>query len=418
MPAATILCVDDEKHNRDLLQAVLVPRGFEVIEAADGPQALEAAKESQPDLILLDVMMPGMDGYAVCRRLKADPALAEIPVLFISALPETKDKVRAFVEGGQDYITKPFQVEEVLARIKTHLELRRAQRKLEKKNKALRKTLEQLKNAQSQLIMSEKMAALGVLAAGVAHEVNNPVNFVKTSFHGLQKDFKDIISVLSFCRSLLSEDGLAALEGYQRQINYEIVMQEIPQLFSHVFGGLQRTEEIVKSLRSFARTDDSLRSKIDIHEVIDSALVILCSRYKNKIKIIKSYGKLPMTCGNVGKLSQILINILVNAIDSVEEEADPSRKCITLTTEMCSKDEKDYAVLHISDMGPGIPQKHIHKIFDPFFTTKPVGKGIGLGLFICNNLIKEHQGFIEVSSSEGQGSTFSIFLPAFQESQR
>ena len=414
-PAPSVLIVDDVLANLSLLSDILKGNGYKVRPAPNGILALQAAKHEPPDIILLDIHMPGMDGFEVCCKLKADPALADIPILFISALSETKDKVRAFGEGGQDYITKPFQLEEVLARVNTHLELRRAQRELEKQNNALREALLQLKTTQNQLIVSEKMAALGVLAAGVAHEINNPINFVKTSFHGLEKDIQDLIALLSYCQMHLDKDRQAAFEDFKKNIDYKTIIQEVPELLGHIFEGLHRTEDIVKSLRSFARTDDLLDNKIDLHEVVDAVLVMLSPRYEKKIQVIKNYGELPLVCGNMGKLSQVFTNVLSNAIDAVEDQGDSARYRITIKSETLLKDGKNYAVLRISDMGMGITPDIVNRIFDPFFTTKPVGKGTGLGLFICKSLIQEHKGFLEVSSPAGEGATFSIFLPACQE---
>ncbi len=412
---AAVLVVDDALENihvllkalKDDCRVMVANTGQKAIEMIQGPAA--------PDLILLDIVMPGLDGYEVCRRIKATPLGRRIPVIFVTGADATENKVQGFSVGGADYITKPFDIDEVRARVRTHLELRSAQQELDQRNSVLQETLVQLKNAQSQLVVSEKMAALGVLAAGVAHEINNPVNFVKTSCHSLEKDIKDLLAVLSFCEGSLDQDKLAALEQFKRQADHETTMRELPELFAHIFEGLQRTEEIVRSLRSFARTDDTLANVIDLREVADAVLVMLRPRYKDHIQVLKNYAPVAMIRGNVGKLSQILINILSNAIDAVEAGGDPERLRITVATEMRQRDGKDYAVLHISDMGPGIPPEIANRIFDPFFTTKPVGRGTGLGLFICSNLIQEHKGFLEVDSPEGKGATFSIVLPACPE---
>jgi C4-dicarboxylate-specific signal transduction histidine kinase len=414
----SILIVDDLVANLNLLKDILQGQGFKVRPATSGRLALDAARHTPPDLILLDINMPEMDGYEVCRAFKADPALAEIPILFISALGDTGDKVRAFNEGGQDYITKPFQVEEVLARVRTHLELCRVRLELKERNASLETALEQLKKAQSHLVISEKMAALGVMAAGVAHEINNPVNFVKSSVHSLHKDMQDLTSLADFCEGRMPAQALTELTEFKRGIEHETLMAEIPELFANILQGLARTEDIVKSLRSFARTDDMMCERVDLREVMDSVLIMLRGRLRDCARIVKRYSDQPQVVGNVGKLSQVFINLLVNAVDAVEAKARlevVSEPVITIETDVESRDGKTYAVLRIADSGSGIAPENLQRVFDPFFTTKPVGKGIGLGLYICGNIIAEHRGFIEIQSQVGAGTTFSILLPASKD---
>jgi len=194
--AGTILVVDGTPANLGLLSSILTKEGYRVRPAPNGRMALRAAHNDPPDLILLDINMPEMDGFEVCRKLKDDVRLTSIPVLFISALTETADKVKAFNTGGLDYITKPFQAEEVLARVDTHLKIRRYQLELNRKSESLQKALDELKAAQDQLVQTEKMASLGVLTAGIAHEINNPINFIKTSAHALSRDMEDIRRLL------------------------------------------------------------------------------------------------------------------------------------------------------------------------------------------------------------------------------
>jgi signal transduction histidine kinase len=414
----SILIVDDVPANLNLLTGILKQRGYKVRPAPSGSLALDAARHAPPDLILLDIHMPEMDGFEVCRRLKAEEGLKEIPVLFISALAETKDKVSAFDAGGVDYITKPFQVEEVLARVRTHLELRQTRRELKRKNKRLKSTVDKLKKTQIQLIQSEKMAALGVLSAGIAHEINNPVNFIKTSTLSLQRDIDDLLKIanfgVSFCRDSMEPES-REIKRLQEDVEYDTILTEIPGLFSSILEGIRRTEEIVRSLRTFARRDETISKAVDLHEIIDSTLIMLRNRYKRTTHVVRDYGQLPPIPCYVGKLSQVLINVLINAIDAIESKESADLQQITIKTEVLEHDNRPYAVVHISDTGTGIPEELIHKVFDPFFTTKEVGKGVGLGLFIVNNIVQEHRGYIEVSSQPGQGTTFSIFLPESQE---
>lgn len=415
---SSILIVDDVPANLNLLTGILKQHGYKVRPAPSGSLALDAARHAPPDLVLLDIHMPEMDGFEVCRRLKADDALKEIPVLFISALTETKDKIQAFEAGGVDYITKPFQVEEVLARVKTHLELRRARRELKKKNKRLKKTLTDLKSTQVRLIQSEKMAALGVLSAGVAHEINNPVNFIKTSILSLQSDVDDLLKVADLgasCCKTVHQSQCLEIQKLQEELEYETILKEIPGLFQSILEGIRRTEEIVRSLRTFARRDEMMSKGVDLHEIIDSALIMLRNRYKKIAEIVRDYGTVPLIPCYVGKTSQVMINVLANAIDAIEKQESSRQHQITIKTEVVEREGHSWVAVHVTDTGAGIPAELIPKVFDPFFTTKEVGKGIGLGLYITSNIVREHKGTIEVASEPGQGATFSIFLPEHQE---
>lgn len=407
----SILIVDDLVANLNLLKDILHGDGFKVRPATSGRLALEAARHTPPDLVLLDVNMPEMNGYEVCKAFKNDPNLAEIPILFISALGEMDDKIRAFNEGGQDYITKPFQVEEVLARVRTHLELRRARQELIERNANLETALDNLRKAQSHLVISEKMAALGIMSAGVAHEINNPINFVKTSVHGLQKDMQELMSLVDFCQGRMSAHSLGELTEFKRGIDYETLVAEIPHLFASILQGLERTADIVRSLRAFARTDDALSQRVDLSEVMDSVLLMLRGRLSDRTRIVKHYGKSTQVAGNIGKLSQVLVNLMVNALDAIECRPEGGGE-ISIRTSCERRDDIVFALLSITDNGPGIAEEHLPRIFDPFFTTKPVGQGVGLGLYICSTIIAEHKGHIEVASQTGAGTTFSIFLPA------
>lgn len=195
-----ILVIDDTPDNLRLLVRVLTEQGYRVRAAPTGKLALTAAQKAPPDLILLDINMPEMDGYEVCRRLKADSRTSHVPVIFLSAWSDVFDKVKAFSVGGVDYITKPFQIEEAIARIKTHLTICSLQSSLKQKNEDLTQTLNQLKSTQSQLIQAEKMAALGQLVANVAHEMNTPLGAIRSSAdfiaHVLTDDLGDLVTVL------------------------------------------------------------------------------------------------------------------------------------------------------------------------------------------------------------------------------
>ncbi|MBF0211072.1 MAG: response regulator [Desulfamplus sp.] len=428
----SIMVVDDKPANLKLLEKMLSDKGYLVRPFPKSTMALNVALSDPPDLILLDINMPEMDGFEVCRRLKADERTRQIPIIFISALTETLDKIKAFEVGGVDYVTKPFQFEEVYARVKTHLNLKRVQQMVEEKNQLLEKTLSDLQATQKQLVQSEKMAALGVLTAGIAHEINNPVNFIKTSALGLEQDIKDIEQLLEFykehCTRCDNQDGAVGerLNKIKEDIDFDLLIEELPELMNNIKEGVNRTQEIVLSLRLYSRMDDFDFKKVDVHTLIDASLVILKNRYsQQQIFVKKEYAQeIPQIYGHPGKLTQVFTNIIANAIDALQScdlNGVKNKKEITIKTVLESKDDQQYVAVFIQDNGSGISSEHLDKIFDPFFTTKDVGKGSGLGLSISIGIIREHNGLIEVVSSNqsedikselrASGTTFSLFLP-------
>lgn len=421
----TIMVVDDKPANLKLLGSILKEKGYTIRIFTRGDLALKSAVSDPPDLILLDVTMPGMNGYDVCLELKKQPLTKGVPVVFISALTETDDKIRAFKSGGVDYITKPFQVEEVHARVEIHLTLKRIKADLEEKNRTLAQAFDELKKAQQVLVQSEKMAALGVLVAGIAHEINNPVNFIKSSTLGLLKDIQDIERLLEtyerYERMESQRESDSVIRQVKQDIEYDVLVREIPDMVSNILEGVRRTEEIVNSLRSYSRMSDTARQSTDLREILERSLAILRNRYSNRIDIIREYREIPSIPVHPGKLMQVFINIISNAIDALDTDDTKGlfqkigEKRITLRTEPCTRNNARFVKIQIEDNGPGIPPALLSRIFDPFFTTKDVGKGTGLGLSISIGIINEHDGIIEVENMENSGAVFSIFLPSEQE---
>jgi signal transduction histidine kinase len=411
----TILVVDDTPANLQLLESMLQEKGYLVRAAISGQMALKAVRIQAPDIILLDINMPEMNGYEVCRALKADPDLAHIPVIFVSAAVETADKLRAFEEGGVDYVTKPFQSLEVLARVETHLALARAQAELERQNAALEQALQNLTRAQTQLVQSEKMAALGLLTAGIAHELNNPLNFVSASVQALKKTVAPLAELTLLCEQLLqpgAENGRAPIAAWSAEYQPAAIREIMNELVTNACYGAERAAEIVRSLRIFSRLDEAELKGTNLHENLDAALLLLHSRYHDHIRIDKQYGELPIWLCQPGKLNQVFMNLLANAVDAILGKPQPhGDEVIRISTRLEERDDHYCAVVEIADSGVGMTADIQQRLFQPFFTTKAVGQGVGLGLAISHGIIRDHGGSIEVESAPGQGSVFRLILP-------
>jgi len=285
-------------------------------------------------------------------------------------------------------------------------QIEKINQKLELTNKSLYGTITKLHETQSQLLTSEKMASLGVLTAGIAHEINNPVNFIYTGINSLNKDMEELTQTLGEIIKRVEEKGgeelVHEIAELKKKSDLDEVLEIIPQTIFDIKVGAERAADIIKGLRNFSRLDRDSMQLANIHEGIDSSLLLLRNKFKNHISVKKEFGKIPAIECYPGKLNQAFLNIISNAIDAIEKEG-------VITIRTWNDDEKVF--VQIEDTGKGITDENIGKIFDPFFTTKSVGKGVGLGLSITYGIIQEHHGKIDVKSTPNTGTMITISLP-------
>ncbi len=423
---ATILVVDDSRVTQLAVRAPL-EKEYRVLCAASGEEALAlAAGEPRPELILLDVMMPGMDGYEVLRRLRDNPATQDIPVIFITALLEEDEEASGLRLGAVDYLIKPVRASILLARVRNHVELKRSRdllrgqnRRLEahvaERTRSLHAALQEqqllnqrLEEAQRHLLQSEKMAALGQLAAGIAHEINNPVSFVNSNLGSLDTQLRELLEVvragdLAAARASDTPE-YADYQRLKRDKEFDYLCDDLFQIVAESKEGVERVRRIVTDLKGFSRASDDAWEWTDLHAGIDSTLNIVWNELKYKCAVHKRYATdLPRVRCLPSEVNQIVMNLLVNAGQAIENQGE-----ITIET---ARLDGDRVLIRVSDTGQGIPADRLEKIFEPFYTTKPVGQGTGLGLSLAWNIVAKHRGRIEVDSRLGQGTRFTVTLP-------
>lgn len=421
-----VFVVDDTLTNLEIISLALMASGFTVATAMNGEEAIEKIQSCLPDLILLDVMMPKMDGFETCKSLKANPMTHDIPIIFMTGITDTDSKVNGLNLGAVDYITKPFKKEEVLARIKTHLQLRNLTKNLEaivsERTAKLDTALRELQEFQVQLVKQEKMSVLGQLVTGVAHEINNPVSCIYGNLGHVFSYFQHMINLIDLYQNYYPEP-ISQIQDKITAMDLEYLRYDLPTLIAAMKEGVQRIRDISSGLRIFSRADTENKVKCNIHEGIDSTLLVLKHRLKGSenspsIEVIKYYGDLPLIECFPGQLNQVFMNILANAIDAIEEstvgmsvsELQTCLKQVIIQTTLNSS--RNQVLIKIKDNGLGMSEEIKQKIFDHLFTTKPAGKGTGLGLAIAHQIIvQKHQGTLEVNSVMGQGSEFIISIP-------
>ena len=274
----------------------------------------------------------------------------------------------------------------------------------------LNQALAQLKQTQAQLVQSEKMSGLGQMVAGIAHEINNPVNFIHANLPYLTEYVRDYCRLLTLYQASLPAKP-AEISDFEQNIDFEFVEEDLPKMLASMKVGTERIRQIILSLRNFSRLDEADKKQVDLHEGIDSTLLLLHHRLKDKIQVLKHYGNLPLVECYPSQMNQVFLNLLSNAIDAVSDSPQPE-KLIEITTGMVETAGNSLLRISVRDSGPGVPVEIISKIFDPFFTTKPIGKGTGLGLAISYQIVVEvHQGRIWMENPPAGGAEFIIELP-------
>ena len=452
-----ILAIDDSPTYLYALAGRLREEGYEVVLARSGEEALEVVAAQPVDCILLDLVMPGLSGHETCRRIKSDPACRDIPLVMLTAMEEREAMIDGITAGADDYVTKSADFAVLKARVGA--KLRRKQ--IEDENRIIRERLlrkemeaaearaaralaetrgalladlegqhaalarataqereahEALKRAQSQLVQSEKLAALGQMVAGVAHEINNPLSFVVNDMAVLQRDVVAVRELVGLYRQAATAAGGDGPELQRRiraadeRIDVDHTLGGLDRLLLRAREGLRRIEGIVKDLRGFARLDEGERNEADLNGGVVSTVNIVRERAaKRNIAIALELGRLPPVICHGAKINQVVLNLIANAIDACADGGS-----VTVRT-AC---EQGGIAIHVIDSGKGIDPEIRGRIFDPFFTTKPIGEGTGLGLSISYGIVQEHGGTIDVDSTPGCGACFTLRLPIGADAER
>lgn len=380
-----LLVVDDVEANLVAMEAILEGMDCALVLARSGNEALKLLLKHDFAAMLLDVQMPGMDGYEVAQHARSNVQTRQIPIIFLTAKHETKDDaLRGYGTGAVDFLFKPISPVVLRSKVRVFLELRQRQMQVEQ-------ALSDLKVAQTQLVQSAKMASLGELVAGVAHEINNPLAFA-TSHLRTARECLDRVGP-TVASQLSGETGAAWDKARNRLGEMNL--------------GLQRISELVNQLRTFSRLDEGERKTIDIAECLDSVLMILGHRLENVIQVARRlHGPARFDC-YPGPLNLALLNLVTNAIDAIGEKPNGGKGNIVISTES----REDKIAISITDDGMGIPPELQTRILEPFFTTKPVGKGTGMGLSIAYSIAQKHGGTLEIASTPKQGTTMTIVFP-------
>lgn len=412
MKKEKVLIVEDSESFSLYLHEGLKKIGYIDISACtNGKEAINKIRQVHPDLILMDISLDGeIDGIETAQLIGS---LWDIPIIFTTGSKDIQTLERAKISDPCGYIIKPFDIHALEITIEMAFFKHSMEKKLKESEKDLQKTLEQLKSTQSQLLQQEKMASIGQLAAGVAHEINNPMGYIASNLGTLQKYTQKIQHNDQNCMHLINklkdlaypevENLKQEIEKSRQQLKVDFIFEDISALIAESLEGADRVRKIVADLKSFSHQAEEETKDADLNKGLESTINIVWNELKYKAHLTKEFGDLPPVRCYPQKINQVVMNLLVNAAHAIENKGE-----IRLKTAL----EKDRILIEVSDTGCGIPEKNLSRIFEPFFTTKEVGKGTGLGLSMAYDIIHhKHGGEIKVDSRVGEGTTFRVYIP-------
>ncbi|WP_020674745.1 sensor histidine kinase [Geopsychrobacter electrodiphilus] len=387
-----ILVVDDDASIRVMVCMFLQEEGFIIAEAENGEAALEVFDQVQPQAVLLDAMMPVMNGFDACRALRKRPAGEHVPVMIITGLDDVDSAQRAYEAGATDFTTKPFNL--IMLGYRLRYMLRASQ------------TLNDLQTSLAMIRHQDKMASTSQLSAGVAREINNPLGFIKSNLSTLNTYFCKVLGQPGIQEKVIAEQATdeardpAAVSGKMHKI--DDLLTEGQKLIAASLEGTDQIRRIVDGLKDLARRDVNDREPTDINRCLETTINLVWNGIKNKALIQRDFGELPHLSCYPHQLSQVFGNLLLNAAQAIEKQGE-----IRIKT-WCDGEQIYIAV---ADTGCGIPADNLKRIFEPFFTTREIGKGAGLGMTISYDIVKNHGGELKVTSEVGKGTTFTLTLP-------
>jgi len=395
-----VLVADDHPVTRKILDRTLRKNGYQVVTAEDGLQAWDLLSgESDLRLAILDWTMPGMDGPEICRKLQEQRKFSLVYVVLLTAKEGTDNITQALRAGADDYITKPFEKEELLARLQVG---------------------ERIVALQSQLIQAQKLDAIGQLAAGIAHEINTPAQYLADNTRFLQKAFDDVDKILAKYDRLLDMNKTepasariaAELETLSQEIDLPYIIKEIPQAIQQSLEGIGHISGIVQAMRDFARPGAKEKATADLNKAVRNTITVTASRWKCVAEMKTDFDPdLPPVSCFPAEINQVILNLIANAADAVAQivgDGSKAKGTITIST----RADGNWVEIRVSDTGCGIPENIRHKILDPFFTTKDVGQGTGQGLAVAHAIVvAKHAGTFTFETETGHGTTFILRLP-------
>jgi signal transduction histidine kinase len=403
-----------------------IPGIYAIYICSDPNKVKEIIDNNGIDILILDIIMPNLSGLDLLKQFRKEEKYNDMPIIMLTALDDTENYAKCFELGAFDFISKPINAIEFKSRLKVAIESKKNLKHLkslveytQQQNDELKKINTELSNAKFQLVQTEKMAALGQLAAGIAHEINNPMGYVNSNYEILHKYYSHISDFLNFLKTSMiqSENGentetthlIQNIQVKYDELKIDMILKDLESILSDSENGIQRVTEIIQSLRIFTRSaKDEEKAFYPLTDIVSQVVLISRNEFKYYAKVEIDVPKdIILYCNRI-QIGQVFVNIIVNASQAIKAMHRNTMGLIKIS----ARQKEKYIIIKISNNGPEIPAENLNKIFEPFYTTKDVGQGNGLGLSISYDIIvNKHFGSIEASSEPDKGVTFTITLP-------